>query len=71
MAVTFTQAEVDAYRAFMLNNQGIQRMSFGGRHYEFAPLKEMREQLAYMQRNLDTASEAGRVRYAATSKGVR
>jgi hypothetical protein len=68
MAVTFSQAEVNAYRDFMLKNRGITEMRIGDRLYKFEPIEKMREQLAYMVRNLDTAA-APRTRYAQTNKG--
>lgn len=68
MAETFSQAEVDAFRAAMLKNPGVMEMRIGDRLYKFSTLKEMREQLAYMQRNL-TGGAAGGIRYVSTSKG--
>jgi hypothetical protein len=68
MAVTFTQAEVDAFKAALLKNPGVLEMDIGDRHYKFASLKEMEERLAYMQRNI-AGGAAGRIRYVSTSKG--
>lgn len=70
MAVTFTQAEVDAFKAAMLKNPGVLEMDIGDKHYKFDTLQAMREQLAYMERNLDSATAAPRTRYGATSKGL-
>jgi hypothetical protein len=71
MAVTFSQAEVDAFKAAMLKNPGVLEMRIGDRLYKFSTLKEMEERLAYMQRNLapDPTAPSGAVRYASTSKG--
>lgn len=68
MAVTFSQAEVDAFKAAVLKNPGVLEMRIGDRLYKFSTLKEMEERLAYMQRNIDTGA-AGRIRYASTNKG--
>lgn len=69
MAVTFTQAEVDAFKAALLKNPGVLEMDIGDRHYKFEDLEAMRNHLAFIERNVDTGG-AGRVRYAATSKGL-
>lgn len=72
MALTFTQSEIDAFKAAMLANPGVLEMDIGDKHYKFDTLKGMREQLAYMESNLDVGDGvvASRTRYAATSKGV-
>lgn len=70
MAVTFTQAEIDAFRAAMLANPGVTRLKIGDRETEFGSLKELREQLEYMERHLDTGANTTRTRYGATSKGT-
>lgn len=68
MAVTFSQADVDAFKAAMLKNPGVLEMRIADQLYKFSSLKEMEERLAYMQRNIDTGT-AGRIRYVSTSKG--
>lgn len=69
MPLTFTQAEVDAFKAAMLKNPGVLEMDIADRHYKFDTLQAMREHLAYMERNLSTGAP-GRIRYGATSKGL-
>jgi hypothetical protein len=69
MPVTFTQAEIDAFKAAMLKNPGVTEMWLGDRHYKFDTLEAMREHLAYMERTLDTG-QTGRIRYGASSKGL-
>lgn len=69
-AVTFTQAEIAAFKAAMLANPGVLQMTLDGRSYTFETLQDKAEFLAYMQRNLDTGS-TGKTRYGATSKGVQ
>lgn len=68
MAATFSQAEIDAFRAAMLKNPGVLEMRIGDRWYKFSTLQEMEHHLAYMQRNLSTGSIGGG-RYATTRKG--
>jgi hypothetical protein len=68
MAATFSQTEIDTFRAAMLKNPGVLEMRIGDRLYRFATLKEMEAHLAYMQRNVDSGA-AGGTRYASTSKG--
>lgn len=67
--MTYTQAEINAYRAFMLTNGGVTRMTIADKSYDFEPLEKMRAQLAYMERNL-AGTTTPHTRYAATSKGV-
>jgi hypothetical protein len=67
MAATFSQTEIDTFRAAMLKNPGVLEMRIGDRLYRFSTLKEMEAHLAYMQRNID--SGASGTRYASTSKG--
>lgn len=69
--VTFSSAEVDAFRTAMLLNPGVLEMRLGDRSYKFATLKEMQERLAFMQRNVaaSATTASGAVRYAQTSKG--
>lgn len=67
--MTFSQPEVDAFRAAMLKNPGVLEMRIGDRLYKFEGLKAMEEHLAYMQRNI-AGGQTGRTRYAATCKGV-
>lgn len=69
MPLTFTQAEVDAFKAAMLKNPGVTEMWIGDKRYKFDTLKGMREQLAYMERNV-VGGQPGATRYAATSKGL-
>lgn len=69
MAVTFTQSEVDAFKAAMLKNPGVLEMWIGDKHYKFEDLEAMRNHLAYMERNIETG-QTGRVRYGATGKGL-
>jgi hypothetical protein len=69
MPVTFTQAEVDGFKAAMLKNPGVTEMYIGDKRYKFDTLKAMREHLAYMERNV-VGGQAGRTRYGATSKGL-
>jgi hypothetical protein len=69
MPLTFTQAEIDAFKEAMLKNPGVLEMDIGDKHYRFENLQAMREQLAYMERNV-AGGQAGRTRYAATSKGL-
>lgn len=68
-SVTFSQAEIDAFRAAMLKNPGVLKMQIADRVYEFESLKARAEFLAYMQRNIESGATGG-TRYAATSKGV-
>jgi hypothetical protein len=70
MAVTFSQTDVDAFKAAMLKNPGVTEMSVGDKRYKFGTLKEMREHLAYMERNVE-GGQMGKTRYAATSKGLQ
>jgi hypothetical protein len=71
MAVSFSQAEIDAFRDFMLKNRGVTEMWIGDRHYKFTSLDEMQRHLAYMERNLATATPAPTMRVAQTSKGFQ
>lgn len=71
MPITFSQAEIDAFKEAMLKNPGVLEMDIGDKHYRFETLEGMREQLAYMERNLDTgAGIPSSMRFAATSKGL-
>lgn len=69
MAVTFSQSEIDAFRTAMLTNPGVLEMWIADKHYKFSSLTEMREQLAYMERNIESAATTSGVRYASTGKG--
>jgi hypothetical protein len=69
MAITFTQAEIDTFRDFMLKNRGVTEMWLGDRHYKFSSLQEMRDHLAFMERSL-AGSTVPKTRYGATSKGL-
>lgn len=69
MPLTFTQAEVDAFKAAMLKNPGVTEMWIADKRYKFDTLKAMREHLAYMARNVE-GGQPGAVRYAATSSGL-
>lgn len=71
MAVTFSQAEIDAFRTFMVNNKGVLEMWIGDRHYKFSTLEQMQQHLAYMERNLATTTAAPTMRVAQTSKGFQ
>lgn len=70
MAVTFTQAEIDAFKAAMLKNPGVLEMDIGDKHYKFDTMQAMREHLAYMELHIDTRTSSTVTRYATTSKGV-
>lgn len=69
MAVTFSQAEVAAFRTFMLTNQGVLEMDIGDKHYKFESLKAQRDHLVFMESNIESRTTP-RTRYAQTSKGV-
>ena len=69
MAVTFSQADIDAFKAAMLKNPGVTEMWLGDRHYKFDTLEAMRAHLAYMERNI-SPTQTGRTRYGASSKGL-
>lgn len=68
--ITFTQAEIDAFRASMLQNPGVLEMRIGDRQYKFDTMQAMEDRLAYMTRHLDTGANATKTRYGATSKGA-
>jgi len=67
--VTFSQAEIDAFRTAMLNNPGVLEMDIGDKHYKFESLEAMRLQLAYMERNI-SSPPSGTTRYGGFSKGL-
>jgi len=67
---TYSQAEIDAFKAAMLKNPGVLEMDIADRHYKFSSLEEMRAQLADMERHSDSATAPPRTRYGATSKGL-
>lgn len=71
MAVTFTQAQIDAFKQALIDRQGATEIGFENMTTRFGTLKEAEEFLAFMERNLDTrAASPQRTRFAATSKGV-
>ena len=67
---SFSQTEINAFRSAMLKNPGVLEMDIADRHYKFDTMQAMREQLSYMELNVDTGVNATRTRYASTSKGV-
>lgn len=71
MPVTFTQAEIDAFKQALLDRKGATSISFGDQVVQFESHDKAVAFLAYMERNISpAATTTGRVRYAATSKGV-
>lgn len=68
MAVTFTQAQIDAFVDAMNKNPGVLEMRIADQLYKFETLQQKREHLAYMQRNIATGA-TGSIRYVTTDKG--
>lgn len=67
-AETFSDAEISAFKTFMLSNPGVLEMEYGDKRYKFSSLKEQQEHLAFMERRR-ASGHTGGVRYAVTSKG--
>jgi hypothetical protein len=70
VAITYTQAQIDAFKAALLDRSGAQQVTFGDQSMTFASLEEAKKFLAYMERNLTTNVSTSRTRYAAFTKGV-
>lgn len=69
MAVTYTQAEIDAFKQTLIDRKGAIRFVRGDEQTDFISYDEAVKFLADMERNRATRAVSG-TRYASTSKGV-
>lgn len=72
MALRFTRAEVDAFRAAMLKNPGVLEMQIADQRYKFDSMEAMQKRYEFMEAHVDDTrgGSSSITRFAATRKGV-
>ncbi len=69
--MAITQAQIDAFEQALIDRNGAIDFTYGDQSVRFETLEEARAHLAWMKQQLQASQQTvGRVRYAATSKGV-